>query len=106
MTLPALTDTSFDSSLSGDDTPVLVDFWAPWCGPCRQLAPTLEAVADQEAGRIRIVTVNVDENPKIAARFGIRALPTLLLMKQGEVISSRFGVQSISSLRGWIDTEC
>jgi thioredoxin 1 len=78
-----VTDTTFHAEVLESETPVLVDFWAPWCGPCRVIAPSLEEIADEQAESLRIVKVNVDENQQTAAQFGILAIPTLLLFRNG-----------------------
>jgi thioredoxin 1 len=78
-----VTDTTFQTDVLESETPVLVDFWAPWCGPCRVIAPSLEEIADEQAESLRIVKVNVDENQQTAAQFGILAIPTLLLFRNG-----------------------
>ncbi|HEX4691340.1 MAG TPA: thioredoxin [Solirubrobacteraceae bacterium] len=78
-----VTDTTFQIEVLESETPVLVDFWAPWCGPCRVIAPSLEEIADEQAESLRIVKVNVDENQQTAAQFGILAIPTLLLFRNG-----------------------
>jgi thioredoxin 1 len=78
-----VTDTTFQAEVLEAETPVLVDFWAPWCGPCRVIAPSLEEIADEQAESLRIVKVNVDENQQTAAQFGILAIPTLLLFRNG-----------------------
>jgi thioredoxin 1 len=85
------TDTNFDTDVLGADQPVLVDFWAEWCGPCRMIAPTVEAFADEYEGKVKVGKVNVDENNGTAARFNIRGIPTLLLFKGGKVVDQRVG---------------
>lgn len=86
-----VTDQSFDSEVLKSEVPVLVDFWAAWCGPCLALTPTIESVADEQAGRIKVCKVNVDENPNIAAKFGIRSIPTIYLFKNGQNLGQLVG---------------
>jgi thioredoxin 1 len=85
------TDASFDSDVLKADVPVLVDFWAEWCGPCRMMAPTIDAIASDYSGRIRVGKLNVDDNGNTAMRYGIRGIPTLLLFKGGQVVEQRVG---------------
>ena len=85
------TDSAFDQDVINSDKPVLVDFWAPWCGPCRAIAPTIDAIATEYAGKIKVGKVNTDENQQTAMRFGIRSIPTLLLFKGGKVVDQRVG---------------
>jgi thioredoxin 1 len=85
------TDANFDKEVLNSDTPVLVDFWAEWCAPCRMIAPTIDAIADEYAGRLKVGKVNVDFNNETAARFMIRGIPTLLLFRGGKVVDQRVG---------------
>jgi thioredoxin 1 len=85
------TDDSFERDVLNSDVPVLVDFWAEWCGPCRMMAPTVETVAKEFSGRMKVGKVNVDENGSTAMRYNIRGIPTLLLFKNGRVVDSRVG---------------
>jgi thioredoxin 1 len=85
------TDASFDQDVIKSDVPVLVDFWAEWCGPCRMIAPTLDAIADEYAGRVKVGKVNVDENGATAMRYQVRSIPTLLVFKGGQVVEQRVG---------------
>jgi len=82
--ISTLTDTSFDEQIKGADVPVLVDFWAEWCGPCKMIAPVLEEIANENAGKIQIAKLNVDENLEISRRFEVMSIPTLILFKDGE----------------------
>ncbi len=84
-------DSNFDSEVNNSALPVLVDFWAPWCGPCRMLAPIVERLAEKFAGKMKVGKVNVDENPNIAARFGIMSIPTLILFKGGKEVERVIG---------------
>ena len=86
-----VTDNNFQAEVIESDKPVLVDFWAPWCGPCRVIAPSLEEIADEQADALRIVKLNVDENQQTAARYGVMSIPTLLVFKNGEVAKTIVG---------------
>jgi thioredoxin 1 len=85
------TDGTFDADVLGSEVPVLVDFWAEWCGPCRMMTPTVDAVANEYAGRVKVGKVNVDENNGIAMRYNIRGIPTLLLFKGGKIVEQKVG---------------
>ncbi len=100
-TLSDLNETTFDNAVKSGIT--LVDFWAPWCGPCRMQTPILEQLAPQVASRAKIAKVNVDEAPGIAAKFGIRSIPTLILFKDGAVVQQFVGVQQASKLLAAIE---
>ena len=96
-------DATFEAEVLKSDTPVLVDFWAEWCGPCKMIAPILEQAAGHYEGKIRIAKLNVDENAASAAKFNIRSIPTLLLFHKGEVVASKVGAVSQSHLRAFLD---
>ena len=100
----AVTDDSFDAEVRQSDIPVVVDFWAEWCGPCKQIGPSLEELSDEMAGKVKIVKVNVDENPNSPSQMGVRGIPALFLFKDGEVISNKTGAAPKAALKDWIDS--
>ena len=97
------TDTNFDDSVMKSSTPVLVDFWAEWCAPCRQLVPTVEALAVELDGRLTVGKLNVDENPSTAGRFSVRGIPTLLIFKDGQVVESVVGLADKQHVKSLIE---
>lgn len=99
----AVTEKTFDTEVLGSDVPVLVDFWAEWCGPCRMIGPALEELATEFEGKVKIAKVNVDENPSLPAKYGVRGIPALFMFKDGEVVSNRTGAAPKASLKGWIE---
>jgi thioredoxin 2 len=104
--LPWLTsagDGDFDEVASRSTLPVLVDLWAPWCGPCRVVAPGVERAAQELAGRLKVVKVNVDEAPRVAERFGVQAIPTLLILRQGQEVARQVGAVPLPALVRWAE---
>lgn len=103
MTIKHVSDASFDSDVLKSDAPVLVDYWAEWCGPCKMIAPILDEVARDYGERLHVAKVNVDENQGTAAKYGIRGIPTLMLFKQGQLVATKVGALSKSQLTAFID---
>jgi thioredoxin 1 len=94
----SVTDSTFKQEVLESDVPVLVDFWAPWCGPCRMVAPVVDEIADQYVGQVKVVKVNTDENPSIASQYGIRSIPTLMIFKGGQRVDMVVGAVPKSTL--------
>ena len=99
-----VTDADFEEKVLKSDVPVLVDFWAEWCAPCRMIAPVLDELSAEMGDRIKIVKVNVDENPNTPAAYGVRGIPTLLLVKDGQVISQQVGAAPKNAIASWIES--
>jgi len=99
-----ITDDNFEPEVLKSELPVLVDYWAEWCGPCKQIAPILDEVAREYDGRLRVAKINVDENRQVPARFGIRGIPTLMLFRNGNVEDTRVGALSKSQLTAFLDS--
>ncbi len=99
-----VTDDSFQADVLNSDTPVLVDYWAEWCGPCKSIAPILDEVAKEYAGKIKVMKLNIDENQETPRKFGVRGIPTLMLFKNGSVEAQKVGAMSKSQLSAFIDS--
>ena len=99
-----VTDQSFDTAVLGADRPVLVDYWAEWCGPCKMIAPTLEEIADEYADRVKVCKLDIDENGETPPKYGIRGIPTLMLFKNGAVEATKVGALSKSQLAAFLDS--
>jgi thioredoxin 1 len=98
-------DTSnFQAEVLNSAEPVVVDFWAEWCGPCKMIGPSLEEISNEMAGKVKVVKVNIDENPEIAAQYGVRSIPTLAMFKAGEVADIKVGAAPKTALTSWIST--
>jgi thioredoxin 1 len=99
-----VTDSSFKQEVLEENTvPVLVDFWAPWCGPCRMVAPVVEEIAEQYAGKVKVVKVNTDENPSVASQYGIRSIPTLMIFKEGQRVDMVVGAVPKTTLANTLE---
>ncbi len=103
MTVHSSTDATFEADVLNSETLVLVDFWAEWCGPCRAVAPVLEELSDEFDGRVKIVKVNIDENPNIPVTHGVRSIPTLMLFKGGQVLETQVGALPKPALADWLN---
>lgn len=99
-----VTDDSFEDEVLRSPDPVLVDYWADWCGPCKMIAPVLDEIASEYAGKIKVAKLNIDENPNTPPRYGIRGIPTLMLFREGEVEATKVGAVSKSQLTAFIDS--
>ena len=97
-----VTDDEFDNVITTSDVPVDVDFWAEWCGPCKQMSPHLEAVSEDMAGKVKVAKINVDENPVVASKYGVRGMPTLMVFKDGKVAATHLGAMSKQAITDWI----
>ncbi len=102
MTTVKIDNSNFQTDVLQSEAPVVVDFWAEWCGPCKMIAPALEEIAGEMKGKVKIAKVNIDENPEIAAQYGIRSIPTLMLFKDGEVADTKVGAAPKTALSAWI----
>ncbi len=104
MATVAVTDDTFDTEVRNAGVPVVVDFWAEWCGPCKMIGPALEELAAEYGDNVKIAKVNVDENPNSPAQLGVRGIPALFLFKDGEVVSNKTGAAPKAALKDWIDS--
>lgn len=102
MTTVAVSDESFETDVLNSDKPVLVDFWAAWCGPCKMIAPSLEEIAGEMGDNLTIAKINIDENPMTPTKYGVRGIPTLMIFKDGKVVSTQVGAMAKNRIDGWI----
>ena len=105
MATTSVTDQSFAADVLQSSTPVLVDFWAEWCGPCRMIAPALEEISAALGDTLKIVKINIDENPETPGKYGVRGIPTMLLFKGGEAVATKVGAAPRSSIQQWIEAQ-
>jgi thioredoxin 1 len=98
-----VTDRSFQSDVLDSKTPVVVDFWAEWCGPCRMIAPSLEELASEYDGKVMVAKMNIDENPQTPTRYGVRGIPTLMIFRNGQVTATKIGALPKTKIKEWID---
>lgn len=105
MSTKKVTDASFQQDVISSDKPVLVDFWAEWCGPCRMIGPALEEISDELGEQVTIAKLNIDEDPDAPARYGVRGIPTMILFKNGEPVATKVGAAPKSQLKSWIESQ-
>ncbi len=103
MATKTVTDSSFETDVLNASGPVLVDFWAEWCGPCRMIAPSLEELSEELGEKVTIAKLNIDENPDAPAKYGVRGIPTMILFKNGEPAATKVGAEPKSRIQGWLE---
>ncbi|WP_265570671.1 thioredoxin TrxA [Sphingomicrobium nitratireducens] len=103
MATKAVTDQNFESDVLSSDKPVLVDFWAEWCGPCRMIAPALEEISEALGEKVTIAKINIDENPETPGKYGVRGIPTMLLFKNGEAVAQKVGAAPRGAIQEWLE---
>ena len=104
MSTYVITDSNFDEEIKNSQIPILVDFWAEWCGPCKQIGPILEDIGELKKDKLKILKLNIDENPQIPQKFGVRGIPTLMLFKDGKLVDTKVGSLPKNMLESWLDS--
>ncbi len=105
MTSIAVNDTQFENEVLKSDTPVMVDFWAEWCGPCKVLSPIIDELAAELKGKVKVVKVNIEDSPEAPTKYGVRGIPTLMIFKNGQVVDTRVGGMPKSQLTEWVESK-
>jgi thioredoxin 1 len=105
MATKTVTDSSFEQDVLGSDKPVLVDFWAEWCGPCRMVAPALEEISSELGEKVTVAKLNIDENPDAPAKYGVRGIPTMILFKGGQPAATKVGAAPKTQLQSWLEAQ-
>ena len=103
MATAKVSDATFEQDVLNSSEPVVVDFWAEWCGPCKMIGPSLEEISDELAGKVVIAKINIDENPDAPGKYGVRGIPTMILFKNGEIADTKVGAAPKSALKGWLE---
>jgi len=104
MATEQVSDSSFEAEVLKSDGPVVVDFWAEWCGPCKMIGPSLEEISEEMGGKVKVVKLNIDDNPSTPSKYGVRGIPTLMVFKDGEVKSTQVGANSKGKIADWIES--
>ena len=104
MSVKSIKENEFESEVINSNKPVLIDFWAEWCGPCKEIGPILDEIADEMKDKIKVVKINIDENPNIPNKYGVQSIPTMIIFKKGAPISTKIGAAIRSEVKTWIET--